>query len=59
MHSPTDGRPPLSKEAPVPSPPPAARPCPICAAPLIHLRGQDRCSRCRFTFCVGCDGGPE
>ncbi len=33
------------------------RSCPICAAPMVSLRGQDRCSRCHFVFCVGCEDG--
>lgn len=36
---------------------PAAQPraCPACAAPMLPLRGQYRCSRCYFTFCIGCE----
>jgi hypothetical protein len=43
---------------PLPLPADQLRPCPACASPLIPLRGQFRCSRCYFTFCVGCEDGP-
>lgn len=34
--------------------------CPVCSGFLIPLGGQVRCSRCYFTFCVGCEGvAPE
>jgi hypothetical protein len=40
---------------------PAAQPrgCPACAAPMVPLRGQYRCTRCYFTFCVGCEDGGQ
>ena len=30
-------------------------PCPVCGGPLVPLRGEYRCSRCRFSLCVGCE----
>jgi hypothetical protein len=29
--------------------------CPVCNGALVELRGQYRCARCLFTFCVGCE----
>jgi hypothetical protein len=33
----------------------AVQGCPACGAALVPLRGQWRCSRCYFTWCVGCE----
>jgi hypothetical protein len=30
-------------------------PCPLCAGGLVLLHDHYRCSRCRFSLCVGCD----
>jgi hypothetical protein len=45
-----------SPNAPSPSGPP---PCPVCAGLLVPLRDQYRCSRCFFSFCVGCENPDE
>jgi hypothetical protein len=30
--------------------------CPVCNGIVIPLRDSYRCVRCRYSFCVGCDG---
>jgi hypothetical protein len=35
--------------------PPRQPSCPACGGFLVDLRGQSRCTRCYFTWCVGCD----
>jgi hypothetical protein len=32
--------------------------CPVCTGLLIPLGELWRCSRCCFTLCEGCEGGP-
>jgi hypothetical protein len=32
--------------------------CPVCTGLLVPLGGLWRCSRCYFTLCEGCEGGP-
>lgn len=29
--------------------------CPACGGQFVELRGQSRCTRCYFTWCVGCE----
>jgi hypothetical protein len=36
----------------------AAPACPICNGALIHQGWNLRCSRCQFSLCEGCEGGP-
>jgi hypothetical protein len=40
------------------SPPSCPALCPVCAGRLVYLRSQYRCSRCCYSFCVGCEDGP-
>jgi hypothetical protein len=32
--------------------------CPVCGGPLLFQGWQLRCSRCQFSLCEGCEGGP-
>jgi hypothetical protein len=34
-----------------------AAPCPMCGGALIPAREYFQCSRCHFSFCVGCEPG--
>jgi hypothetical protein len=50
-HSP--GEPHSRETATAPRPPL----CPLCAGRLVALHNTYRCLRCRFSLCVGCEGG--
>jgi hypothetical protein len=45
--------------APPDAPKTCERACPLCNGPLLRLDGSARCRVCQFSFCDGCDGGPD
>jgi hypothetical protein len=36
---------------------PRPPPCPMCAGTLVPARDLVRCTRCGYSFCVGCEPG--
>ena len=29
--------------------------CPACGGPVVELRSEYRCTRCRLSVCIGCE----
>ncbi len=51
---------PFNPEPRCPAPAPAAwLVCPLCGGRLQPLGDQRRCTRCAFSLCDGCEGGPD